>query len=226
VSGATALHWASRLGVVAAFGGAALYLGARIAGTKVGGVDANQLSFLEFLLAVVSLLVVLGTVAVPAVRTMLGSGGRRWVWLVLAVLLLACGGLAASAIAVWPGPLTWAHLLVAPGVETPMWVTVPALALGAGAAITGPRPLRRRIQELTAAPWSGTWSLVLLFLSFLVIVAWAAVPVAWEAPLWNAFTAGEWWQVVAAALAVAGVLLASAAVVVLPSRLRPRGHVR
>jgi patatin-related protein len=217
VSGATALHWASRLGVVAAFGAASLYLGARIAGTNDARVvDANQLSFLELLLAVVSLLVVLGTAAVPAVRALLGRGRRRWLWLALALPLLACGGIAGSIIAAWPGPLGWAHLVVAPGVEPPWYVTLPALALGAGAAVTGPRPLRTRLQELTAAPWTGTWSLLLVFASFAVIAVWSAEP------LWNAVTKGEAWQVAAALLAVAGILVAFVTVVVLPPRLTRR----
>jgi hypothetical protein len=217
VSGAVSQHARNRLGVVAAFSAAALYLGARIAATEsTDVVDARDLSLPELLLAMVALLVVAGAVVLPAVRAWLGGGWRRWAWGVLALLLLAAGGLAGSMAATLAGPLSWAHLLVAPDVEPPWYVTLLPIAIGTGAVVVGPRPLRKPVSELAAAPWRGTWSLLLVGLATAIVTVWAAGPII------DAIDHGLWWQRTAAIFAVAAIPLALIAFVVLPPWLVKR----
>jgi hypothetical protein len=214
VAGAVSPHVRNRLGVVAAFSGAALYLGARIAATTPARVvNAGELSFTELLLAVVALLVVLGTAALPAARTILGRGWRQVVWGVTTLLLLAVGGIGAGAVATLAGPLTWAHLLVAPGVHPPTYVTALPLLLGAGAAVVGPRPLRKPIAELGAPTWRGTWSLLLVGIAVAIMAIWAAGPIG------DAIHNGYWWQRTAGVLAVAAIPVSLIAVIVLAPRL-------
>ena len=216
VSGAVSPRWANRLGVVAAFGAAALYLSARIAGTaSTPEVDAQQLSVHELLLAVVALLVVLGTVALPTLRAVLGRGLRRWLWVAMGFLLLAVSGIGAALLATVPGPLSWAHLLVAPDVQPPWYATLLPIALGTGAAVVGPRPLRKPVEEATAVPWRGTWSLLLVLLAAVIIAAWALPELV------DTLT-GEWWQITTAALAFASVPTALIAVEFLPPLLAKR----
>ncbi|MGI8593309.1 MAG: patatin-like protein [Solirubrobacteraceae bacterium] len=211
VSGAVSLRRRNRAGVVVAFGACALYLGARIAGTTpTEVVDAGELSVFELLLAVVSLLVVLGTVALPALRAVLERDWRRWLWGLVALLLLTVSGIVSGALATYIGPLSWAHLLVAPGVEPPLWATLLPIALGTGAVASGPGPLRKLIARFTSVTWRGTKSLVLVVLAAALIGIWIT------GPIMDALSGGAWWQVTAAILALASTPLAWIAVMVLP----------
>jgi predicted acylesterase/phospholipase RssA len=218
VSGAVSLRRRNRAGVAVAFGACALYLGARIAGsTPTEVVDARELSVSELLLAIVSLLVVLGTVALPAVRAVLERGWRRLLWGLVAVLLLAVSGIVSGALATYIGPLSWAHLLVAPGVEPPWWATLLPIALGTGAAVSGPAQVRKAIAKFTSVTWQGTKSLVLVVVAAALIAIWTLT-----GPIADALSDGTWWQVTAALLALAAMPLALIAVMVLPQFLLRR----
>ena len=138
-------------------------------------------------------------------------------WGIVGVLLLAVGGIGAGILATLAGPLTWAHLLVAPGIEPPWYVTLLPIALGTSAAIVGPRPLRRPVADLTSLAWRGTWSVLLVLVATAIITVWAVT-----GPIADALSDGTWWQATAAILALAAMPLALIAVLVLPRLLGRR----
>jgi len=219
VSGAVSLYLRNRLGVAVAFIGAALYLNVRIAGTTpTKPVDAGDLAPFELLLALVALLVIVGVVALPVVRAVLRQDWRRWLWALIALGMVAVSGVGAGVLAVTAGPLTWAHLIVAPGVSPPLWATALPILLGTGAALMGPRPLRRAAGELGEAAWHGTWSLLL------VAVAAALIGYFCWDPMTTALRDGAWWQAAAVWLWVASVPLALVAIAFVPRFLRQRGR--
>lgn len=192
VTGAVSGRVSDRLAVVAAFWASAMYLAARMADTESAlPADLGTIALPELLLAVIAWLVVAGTVAVPAVRAWLRDGLPR-AWAALAAVLLALsGGVAAVVLAAWPGPLSWAQVIVAPGAEDPpAWVLVGPLVLGLG-VLAGPPLLVRRFAWLAQPAWRG-------WLSKLAALAAAGVVVAWS---WSMVTGGDdrmWWQATAA----------------------------
>ena len=137
----------------------------------------------------------------------------RAIFTLVAGALLLIAGVVGGVIWAWRGgELTLTHLVFAPAVTPPRWVTVLALALGAGAASSAPKPLRELIRKYSAAAWKGTSSLLLTFAAALLVVAWA------QGPLRDALGSDEGWRQGVAALAVAALPLALLFVVFLPGR--------
>jgi len=212
MAGAVSQHARDRLGVAAAFAAVSLYLGARVAATDPDStVDAGALSTSGLLLTLVALLVVVGIASVPFARARWGKHGGRLSQSALCVTLLAVGG-GGGAVAALIGPLTSAHLIIAPGVLPPWYVTWLPAALGVGAAVTGPRPLNPAVEEFTKPVWRGTWSLALTGLASLILALWAVCPLA------DAMTSNNLWRQFTAGFAVAAIPVALIVLVLAPAR--------
>jgi hypothetical protein len=130
-------------------------------------------------------------------------------------LLLITGAVGGVIVSWWPGPLTPAHLVFAPGVTPPWPVTLLALALGAGAALGAPKPLRKVIKRYSVAPSHGTPALLLTFAAVLLVIAWA------QAPLRHALTTDARWRQATAVLAIVALPLGLFVAVLGPGRPRP-----
>jgi len=217
IAGAVSQHVRDRLGVVGAFGAAALYLGARASGANASEVvDARTLSWNGLLLAVVALLAVVGTAAVPFARAKWGAGGGRPVQWALCIALLVFGAIGSAVAGLW-GPPSMAHLIVAPGFAAPWFVALPATALALGAALVGPRLLRKPVRELVEPTWRGTWSLVLVAAAAAIVALWSL------GPLGDALGSGDLSRQVTASIALAAAPVALVVVVLVPAiAARPR----
>ena len=209
--GAVSRDFFNRLGVAAAFAAAALYLGARSASTEPGRtINLDQLSAPGLLLAIVALLVVAGTVLLPLARVWAGgSPGPRAVQGAMGVLLLV-SGVGGVACAWWFGKPTPADRVFAPGVNPPWFITLLALALGAGASTGAPKPLQEIIKKFGRPAWRGRSSLLLSFLAAVIVAAWA------QDPLRDALSSDQGWRQWTATFAIGAIPVALLVVVAAP----------
>ena len=168
--------------------------------------------------ALVGLLVVVGVAAVPAVRLRPRGWARRAIQSIAALVLLAAGGVGAIAAAHWSGDVDWAHVIVAPGADSP-----PAWALGAAVAlVAGPVALRFLpflpdvLDPLVSRPWAGP-------VAFLALMPVVAVIGYDSCGTVSAATDDGGWRAVTAWLALAVAPAAVFAYAFAPPALRRRG---
>ena len=218
LAGAVSRDVGNRFGVAAAFGAAALYLGARLANTNPSNtIELDNLSTPGLALAFVALLVVIGAAGLPIARAVGGRGlTHRVTQGTIGFMLIVSGAAGGIVLASLGGHLTLAHLVIAPGVVPPWYVTVPPLMLGAGAVWSAPKRLRPILQRFSRPAWRGTSSLVMTFVAALIIAVWA------QDPLRDALASDADWQRWTAILALVAVALALLVVFASPGRRAQR----
>ena len=220
VAASVARSWLSRAALGLAFTAAAWLLAVRVLATTVpAGEDATTTVTITgawasyLVVAAIALLIVAGTVAVPAVRFWKGKHiPRRLIEAGRTVLLAATGIGAAVVAAVWKGGLTLPDLLAAPGAcpvadgcPLPTWVANVAIGVAVGLPIAiVPALLTGWVDKLTAKPYGGL-AMLAAFVLVSALVILTTVGDLWE----QARDADATWEQVTAWIALAAPVISA-----------------
>jgi predicted acylesterase/phospholipase RssA len=199
VAGSVARRWWNRLGAMAAFCAAELFLSARALTTPTHGSESlDTITLTAILVALFASFVVIGTAAVPGFRSLMARRRRRkieqGIW---AALFVVSGGLAAALLAWFAGGVSLGRLITAAGAERPPdWVLYAIVAFVLGAPIAAaPALVRGQLAKILAKPWSGVSSLLL-------VAALAGLLIGYSVgELWSALDR-SWWEVTLASIAL------------------------
>jgi predicted acylesterase/phospholipase RssA len=194
LAGGVAQSALPRLAAAWGFWAAALFLTARVVSLgPVNPLDVTTL-FAE-LVALLALLVVLGTTLAPIIRARYASSAsRRWKQAAVALAIALTGGLGAAVLA-WAGPLSFVDVIAAPRAEQPpAWVldVVVAFFVG-GPLVMIPAFVRGRVGALLAKPWAGLASLIAVSAVAALVFGYSVGDVA-------SALDGDWWEAIGAIL--------------------------
>ena len=209
VAGSVAQRWWNRLGAAVAFYAATLFLSARALTTlKKGSASLDMMTLTALVVTLFASLVVLATAAVPGFRGLRARkrSRRKYVQWLLALVLVAVGGVAAVLLAWLAGGVSLGRLLTGATAQRPpagVLYTVIAFMLGAPLA-AAPAFVRGRINKIFAMAWGGLVSLIAVGVIAGLLIGYSA------GDLWSRLD-GRWWQ---AAIAIIALFVAPAVVLV------------
>jgi hypothetical protein len=199
VAGSVAQRWWNRLGAAVAFYAATLFLSARALTTpKTGSESLDTVTLAAVIVALFASMVVVGTAAVPGFRSWRArSRGRKLGQGVLAVLIVASGGLAAALLVWVAGGVSLGRLITAADAQRPpdqvLYVVV-AFVLG-GPLLAAPALIRGRLNKLLSMSWGGVPSLILVGGISALLIGYSA------GDLWHGMH-GSWWEMTVASIAL------------------------
>jgi patatin-related protein len=172
LSGAIARSAYDRAGVLFAFWAASLFLAVRFVTTgALEPPDLGRISVWALAVTLIGLLIVSGTFAVPLFRTVRGRAGAKPLQALWVLGLAATGAGAVIVLAVWPGKLSLAQLIVQRGAKhAPKAMLVLPLFIVLGVAPVNSL-LRSTTRRVTSAAWSRSL-LVIALVSGVWTVTW------------------------------------------------------
>jgi hypothetical protein len=199
VAGSVAKGWVTRLAVATAFYAATLFLAGRLLTTqKRGFEELTTIVLVAELVALFTVLVVLGTAFVPGFRAWFArSKARRVGQMLLGAGIILSGGLVALLLAGFAGGVTIDRLITAPHAERPpdpVLYLVVAFVVG-GPLVLAPALVRGRLDRLLAKSWGGLPSLLLAFTIAGLVIGYSAGEIL-------ALLDGRWWQATIAVVAL------------------------